>query len=187
MKKLNQKTKKSHEQEEIRKDILINEKDLKENVKKLEKQIKNRKEIPKEEENKMNKKVFENILIADIIMLFLYFIALGSLNIETSIFITDLKVFSISLIVFTIILFEYSYRKEKGNICIHGIECFFLAVFILSSIYLYNMYFKDFNLIITFTSYIFAIYYTGKSMIVYRKMEKEYIASLSDIEEIIKK
>lgn len=169
------------------KEIQANEKDLNESVKKIEHQIKSKKEIPIEEENKINKKVFENVLIADAVMLFLYFIGLGALNIETSIFITDLKVFCVALIVFTIILFEYSYRKKDGNICIHGIESFFIAVFILFSIYIYNLYFKDFNLIVSFVSYLFAIYYTGKSMLIYRKMKKKYLTGLSDIEEIIKK
>lgn len=168
-------------------EIQVNEKDLDENVKKLEHQMKSKKEIPIEEENKMNKKVFENILIADAIMLFLYFVGLGALNIETAIFITDLKVFSVALIVLTIILFEYSYRKENAVICIHGIECFFLAVFILFAIYIYQVYFKDFNIIVSFVSYLFAIYYTGKSMLLYRRMKKKYFATLSDIDEIIKK
>ncbi len=81
-----------------------------------------KKDIPVGEENRLNKKGFENLLIAichnDISV---YFIGLGSLNIESSIFIKDLKVFSIALIVFTIILFEYSYKKKMRIVCIHGI------------------------------------------------------------------
>ncbi len=172
---------------EVISEEVLNENIINENVKKIEKEIMNKKDIPVGEENRLNKKVFENLLIAIAIMIFLYFIGLGSLNIESSIFIKDLKVFSIALIVFTIILFEYSYKKENANVCIHGIEMFFLAIVVLLFTCIYTLYFKDFTLINTFVSYVFAIYYTGKSMIIYRKMKKEYIARQSDIEEIIKR
>lgn len=160
---------------------------LNDGVEQFEKEIMNKKKLPLEEENKINKKIFENILIADIIMMFLYFISLGALNIETPIFLSDLKVFSMGLIIFTIILFEISYKTENGNLCIHGIECFILSVFMLFSGYIYTMHIKDFYLYVAIPSYLFAIYYVGKSIILYQKEKKQYVASLSDIEEIIKK
>lgn len=143
--------------------------------------------LPKQEEEKINARVFENILIANIIMVFLYLIGLGALNIETNIFLTDLRVFSVALITFTIILFEYSYRKNNGIVCIHGIECLVLSIFILVSIYLYTLYFRKFHMIVASISFLFAIYYVGKSIVIYQKMKKQYINGLNDIEEIIKK
>lgn len=163
------------------------ENEMSEHFEKIEKEIKTKKQLPKDEEEKINKMVFENILIADIVMIFLYFISLGSLNIETTIFLTDLRVFSVALIAFTIMLFEYSYRKENGSICIHGIECLILAIFTLISIYLYTIYFKSFHMIVASVSFLFAIYYVGKSIIIYRKMKKQYVDSLNDINEIIKR
>lgn len=177
-----QKTKKT-----IDKKVEASEKELNENIKKLEKEIVHKKELPKEEEEKINKMVFENIVIAIVIMVFLNLISLGSINIETSVFLTDLKVFSILLIIATILLFEYSYRKENGKLCIHGIECFFLALFTLLSIYLYTIYFNDFQLIVASVAFIFAIYYVGKAIFKYNKMKKEYFESINDISEIIKK
>lgn len=158
-----------------------------ENLKNLEKEIIDKKKLPQEEENKINSKIFENMIIADALMAFLYLISLGSLNIETPIFITDLKVFSMGLIVLTVILFEISYKKESGSLCIHGIECLVIAIFMLFSTYLYTMYIKEFYMYVSIFSYICAIYYSAKSIIIYRKMKKKYIASLSDIDEIIKK
>ena len=168
-------------------DKQINKSEVNKNIEKIEKEIINKKKLPKEEENKVNKKIFENIMIANLIMIFLYLISLGSLNIETPIFITDLKVFSVTLIVFTILLFEYSYRKENGNICIHGIECFVLAVFMLISTYIYAINFNDFYLIVSTVSFLFAIYYVGKSIFIYIKMRRKYFESINDISEIIKK
>ncbi len=163
------------------------EKEINENIKNFEKEIQTKKELPKAVEEKINKKVFENLIIAIVVMLFLYFIGLGALNIETNIFLTDLRVFSVALSVFTIMLFEYSYRKENGNICIHGIECLLLSIFVLLSISLYTIYLKKFHMIVASVSLMFAVYYVGKSIIIYRKMQKQYIAGLNDIGEIIKK
>lgn len=153
----------------------------------LEKEIINKKRLPEEEKTKIYKKVFENMLIADILMAFFYLISLGSFNIETQTFLMDLKVFSVGFILFTIILFEISYRKENGSLCIHGIECMAVAICILFFNYLYTMYMKDFYLYVSTFAYISSVYYVGKSIIIYRKMKKQYIASLSDIDEIIKK
>lgn len=166
--------------------VKVNEKELKENLKNIENMV-NKKELPKEEKNKINKRVFENVLIADLIMAFLFLLTLGSLNIETTAFITDLKVFSIGLIILTIILFEYSYKNDNANVCIHGIECLVLAIFTLFSISLYSIYFRDFHLIVSSISYLFAIYYVAKSIIIQVKMKKKYIESINDINEIIKK
>lgn len=157
------------------------------NIEKMEAEIVEKNKLPEQEENKINKKVFENILIADILMAFFYFISLGSLNIETPVFITDLKVFSISLIICTIILFEVSYRKENGNLAIYGIECMVIAIFVLVCTYLYSMYIKDFYLYVSIFSYLAAAYYVGKSIVINQKMKKHYYESLSDIDEIIKK
>lgn len=162
-------------------------KQVNEGIKELEKKMMDQKHLPKEEENKINKKVFENIFIADILMAFLYFISLGSLNIETPIFITDLKVFSMGLIIFTIILFEIAYKKDSGNLAIHGIECLVISIFVLFSNYIYIMYIKEFHIYVAIFAYISAIYYVAKSIILYKKMKKKYIASLSDINEITKK
>lgn len=156
-------------------------------IEQLEKEIINKKRLPEEEKTKIYKKVFENMLIADILMAFFYLISLGSFNIETQTFLMDLKVFSVGLILFTIILFEISYRKENGNLCIHGIECMAVAICILFFNYLYTMYMKDFYLYVSTFAYISSAYYIGKSIMIYRKMKKQYIASLSDIDEIIKK
>lgn len=153
----------------------------------LEKDMMNKKHIPQKEKDTIRKKVFENILIADILMAFLYLISLGSLNIETLVFLKDLKIFSLGFIIFTVILFEISYKKENGKLAINGLECFAFSIFILFSTYVYTIHMKQFDVYISFVSYAFAVYYIIKSIIISKKMKKKYIQSLSDIEEIIKK
>ena len=160
---------------------------LQESVEKIGEQVAKTKQIPKEEQAKINQKVFENIVIADVFMLFLYFISLGSLNIESVTFTTDLKVFSIGILLFAIILFEISFKKENGNLAIHGIECLVLAIFTLFSISMYTLYLNNFHLVVASFSFLFAIYFVGKSIYLYWKMKKAYKEGLSDIGEIIKK
>lgn len=162
-------------------------KQVDENIAKLENELKNKKDIPQKEEKKIYKKVFTNIIIAIIIMVYFYLINLGSSNIETNVFIVDLKVFSMALITLTIILFEYSYKKESIYTCIYGLESFFLALITLFLVYGYMIYIDQFNMMIATAAFAFAVYYLIKAIIIYVKMRKKYIKNLNDINEIIKK
>lgn len=155
-------------------------------IEQLEKEIKEKRKLPIEEQNKINRKIFENIIIAVIMMLYFYFINLGFLNIDEKSFQTDLKVFSILSITITIILFEISYKKDDANIAIHGIEMLFFSVVTLLSIYANSFLSVQFNAIISTISFIFGIYYVGKSIIIYLKMNNEYQRKNSDISDIIK-
>ena len=56
----------------------------------------------------------------------------------------------------------------------------------LSIQYVVTKYNFDFQLYLTVSSYVFAIYYVLKSIIIYTKMRKEYLRSLSDISDIVK-
>lgn len=166
---------------------IAEEKRINENISKLEEEIQSKGRIPREKKEDINKKIFENMLIAIIIMIYFYVINIGSLNIETNIYLVDLKVFSLFLIISTVLLFEYSYKKENINICIHGIETLFIAITTLFSIYAYTLFFDKFNLLIASVSIMFAMYYVVKSIIIYIKMRKSYFKDLNDIEDIIKK
>ena len=165
----------------------INENEIVENIEKLEKEIKNKKQIPQQDAEIINKKVFTNVFIAALILVFGNLLNLGALNIETNIYITDLKVFTMALIILTVILFETSYKKEDGSICIHGLETFCLALFTMGAIYIYKLYFDKYELLVALVGFLFAIYYTFKSIIIYFKLRKKYKSSLNDINEIIKK
>jgi hypothetical protein len=173
--------------EEINKIENVNIDDVKSSIEEIEKERMHKKHLPKEEQNKINKRVFENIIIAVIVMAFLYCVGLGSLNIESDVFKVDLNVFSMGLIIFTIILFEIGFKKESGNIGLHGIECLGISIFMLFSNYIYSVDMRNFPSYVSMFSYLFAIYLTIKSIIICIKMKKKYIASLSDIDEIIKK
>jgi len=135
----------------------------------------------------LNADIFKNLLMAIGIMLYFYFLNLGYINIEKSVFTTDLKVFSFAWLAATIILFEIAYKKDNGKLAIFGIESLFLT---LITMYLIQIYFylnPNFRLIPLLLPFAFSIYYIVKSIVMYVKGNKKYIKDLSDIKEIVKK
>ena len=157
-----------------------------ENIEKMKQNIEESKKLPKEQLDKMNKRVFDNILIAIFVMLYFYLINLGSINIAPEKLELDLKVFSVVTILITVFIFEIAYKKDSGRIAIYGIESIFISLATLFLAYLFTIYNKSFHLVVFWISLAFAIYYVAKSMIIYLKMKKEYSKSLSDIGDIIK-
>ena len=69
------------------------EKEKQENIQKMGEVIKNKNKIAVETSKKIKTKIFENLIIAIVFTTYLYFIYLGSQNIEANVFLTDLKVF----------------------------------------------------------------------------------------------
>ena len=82
--------------------------------------------------NKVSFSVYQNILIAVIIMI--YFIIINSMyyKLENSVLLSILKVLSIIILFFGIIVLEIAYRKEKGKLGINSIEIIIIAGHTLS-------------------------------------------------------
>ncbi len=160
--------------------------DMQEMQKVLKQEIKSKKTVTEEQQKKMNGEVFKNIIIAIAIVLFLNCIILGFINIENSIFIVDLKVFAVSLLAVAIGIFEFAYKKDSGKAAIYGIEILLLALCMLAFIYIDIMLNSKFVIIAVLLTYAIAIYYTAKSIIVYKKMKKQYLID-SIKKEIVKK
>lgn len=154
-------------------------------IEEIEKEIKSNKKLPDEQQNQIHTRVFQNIFLAVIIILYLNFIILGFKNIENSVFVVDLKVFSMSILVIAIGVIEYAYKKDSGRHAIHGIETLVLAIATMGFIYLNMMWQEKFIPIVVIVSLIVAIYYIAKTIIVYQKMKKQF--SIENIKEIIKK
>ncbi len=151
----------------------------------VEKEIKSNKNLPEEQLNQIHTRVFQNIFLAVIIILYLNFIILGFKNIENSVFLVDLKVFSMSILVIAIGVIEYAYKKDSGRHAIHGIETLVLAIATMGFIYLNMMWQEKFVPVVVITALVFAIYYVAKTIAIYKKMKKQF--SLENIKEMIKK
>ena len=85
----------------------------KKNIESLEKVIEEKKKMPNEIKNKINSKVYQNLAIIVIILVYLTSLYFGMNNIPTDMYLSDLKVFSTILMITTIIVFEYAYKKDK--------------------------------------------------------------------------
>ena len=151
----------------------------------VEKEIKSNKNLPEEQLNQIHTRVFQNIFLAVIIILYLNFIILGFKNIENSVFLVDLKVFSMSILVIAIGVIEYAYKKDSGRHAINGIETLVLAIATMGFIYLNMMWQEKFVPVVVITALVFAIYYVAKTIVIYKKMKKQF--SLENIKEMIKK
>lgn len=162
--------------------------EVKEEVVKLEeiKSTLNKKnKIPKEKLEEIYGLIFKNIAIAGVIMVYFIFLNLGQMNIKTDIYQTDLKVFSITSLLISIVLFEKAYKKDSGEIAIYGIETLMLAIITLTLIYINLMFSSRYVFIVNSISCIFAIYYLIKSVIIYIKKRKK--CYIDDMKEIINK
>lgn len=135
--------------------------------------------------NKVSFNVYKNILIAIIVML--YFIMINTLyyKLEDIMLLNVLKILSIVILVFGIVLLEIAYRKEKGGLGINSIETIVLAGHTLSTAHIVQLQKFEFANYILVSSYMFSIYFLFKSIIIYTKERRDYLNSLSDIKEIV--
>lgn len=174
-------------QEETKKELIVKEnpKELDEvKLEKIEEEIKKQTTIPEEKKLKINKRIFQNIILAIVIVLYFIFINLGFYNIEPSKFIKDLQVFSIITIGITIIIFEKAYKKDSSELAIYGIESLILSICTLLTIFIGINYNNKFSYIINTIAILFATYYVVKSIVIYIKLRKKALKRVSDIDKI---
>ena len=142
------------------------------------------KKLTKEVKTKIEKKVFNNFLMAlDILLLFII-LAVSAKFLHRMQTLILYKISSVVLFVFTLILFEVAYKKDNDEICVHGIEMFVLSVVTLLTPYIFI---KRPNIFTEIVGAYFTAYYILKNLVIYKKERKKYIKGKSDITQIIKK
>ena len=151
------------------------EKERQNNIQKLGEVIKDKNKIVNDYNKKIHKKIFENVIY------------LGSQNIETSIYLTDLKVFSFGLLATAIIVFEYSYKKDNGYTAMYGIEILITAILTLFLTYMSSLFVnRIYILILSCVVVVYVVYFIIKSLIIVYKMKKQYFKEKDDIKDIVK-
>lgn len=158
-----------------------------ENIQKLDEKIKQNKKIPKDYKKKMNNNTIFNLIVLLVITIYLVCLNFSSLYLETTMYIKSLKIFSIALAVISVVYFELSYRKDNEKLFLYGAEVLALAIVTLFSVYGYYIYFHSFNIILTFITVFFVLYYFIKTLVVRHRMKKLYYTEQNDISEIVKK
>lgn len=141
----------------------------------------------KEIDEKYIKEIWINIIKAIIVVgtFLLFNIAYSKINIEY--FKRGIQIITIIFLFIAIYIFEKAYKKDNGKIAIEGIEILVIATGILTTQYITNRFnFRIKNYALA-ESYIFAIYFVLKSIVIYTQGRREIEKSLSDISEIVKK
>ena len=183
--KINEEESEELEENTTKKEKALTKKQIEEIKQVVKKELKANNKIPQEAEQSLFKKIFQNLGLAVMVVVYFNFIVLGFININNNVFLTDIKVFSMVMLIIAIIVFEIAYKKESGKYAIHGIEILILAFTTMALLYINLMWQEKFIPITVLITYIFSIYYIAKTIIIYYRVKKEY--SASGIKEIIKK
>ena len=98
----------------------------------------------------------------------------------------DIEVFSGVFLVLGLLALEKSYKEEKGSTAITAIELMALSMHSLSIMNVITMMKYDFRTYLLTSSYIIAIYYVFKAIVIYTMQRRKALKELSDISEIVK-
>ena len=153
--------------------------------KQIEEQIETAKKMPKDEKKKIYKKVFANIILGIVVTLYFIGIGIGFLNIEGVTFITDLKVFSLSILAIAIILFEFAYGKDDDKTALYGVEMLFVAIMSLVLLYTCILHKDKFIAVANIVACIGVLYYLVKSISIYIREKLKWKKTISDVKEIV--
>ena len=105
-------------------------------ISEFEEKIEKTKKMPQDIENKLNKKLIENISMAIAIIVYFMSLIFGKERINATNYTNLLKTYTMCLGVLSIIIFEYSYKKESAQSMYTGIEVLILSIVTMSSIYI---------------------------------------------------
>ncbi len=155
-------------------------------VENIQKEISTKIKLPKEEKQKIYKKIFVNLLIALSVLIYFIFLNLGYMRLEKEVFENDLKVFAVILICSTIYFIEKAYKTDRGTYLSYSIELFVLSIITLYMPYVYYYQNTLAQLIFTTSAVYIFIYYAIKSIVIYVINKNRYIKGESDVKDIIK-
>lgn len=146
--------------------------------------LKNRKRLPQETKQKRKNVVLKNMIIAIFTIVYFMFLNIACFNVENSIYIILLQVFSGIFLVVSIMLFEKGYKKDNEGIFLNGVEALVISFVTMLMQFKFDDS-KTIRLIFTLIFVVFILYYVLKSIIQARNLKKSYKAS--DVEELVKK
>ena len=156
-------------------------------ISEFEEKIEKTKKMPQDIENKLNKKLIENISMAIAIIVYFMSLIFGKERINATNYTNLLKTYTMCLGILSIIIFEFSYKKESVKSMYTGIEVLILSIVTMFSIYICKVQELKYIFYLALFAYAFSIYYLIKDILIYNKTKKEYLKTLTDIEEITKK
>lgn len=141
----------------------------------------------KEVSEKYMKKIYLNVLKAIIIVLYFFVLNVACENVNPQYLEKGIELCTMILLFISIFIFEWAYRKDNDELAIQGIEILILSAYTLTSQHITKKFDFPLKNYLLVASYIFAIYFILKCIVVYTKGRKEMAENLSDIKEIVQK
>ena len=149
-------------------------------------EITKKRKMTDEVKGKLLKNIFYNYLLAITIMAYICVENVVYIYCDNYVYNITSKALIIFSVIISVIMFEIAYKKDSGKVTIYGIELLVFSVIILYMPKMFINLDKFYSKIFLLTPLYCAIYYVGKSIVIYKKTEKVYQNSLSDVKEILK-
>ncbi len=157
-----------------------------EKAKLMQLEIEEKRKLPKKIKDNISTNIFQDLIVAIIIMMYFCIINFSYYNVESHIFEENMKYFALAIIVLTVTAFEISYRKSSVKLLIIGLELFACAILSLYIPYIFLHSTSALRISIMILPVFLVIYYTIKSFIIFKSKQIQYRNNLSDIKEIVK-
>lgn len=155
--------------------------------KEIIKKIEEKRKIPAEVKNKIMTQICDCVLSSIIVYTYFIFLKLGMRNIHETVYLKDLKVFSMSFAILAIVFLEKSYYgKDKLNLY-RGIEILVIAVITMLLQYVFLYLPPNYRIITTIFAIMYNVYFVLKALVMIHKTKRDYERKLSDIKEIVAK
>ena len=133
------------------------------------------------------KKIFLNIFFAIVLMVYFLIINIGYVGLTDENLEKVIELFSGIFLVVGLSKIEKAYKQDNDSKAITAIELLVISMYTLSITHIIKKYKFDFQIYITATSYVCAIYFVFKSIIIYTQSKRKILENASDIKEIVKK
>lgn len=157
-----------------------------EKAKLMQLEIEEKRKLPEKIKDNISTNIFQDLLVAIIIMLYFCVINFSYYNFENTVFEENMKYFALGIIVLTVIMFEISYRKNSVKLLIIGLELFSCAVLSLYIPYIFLHSTSAVRISVMILPAFLLVYYAIKSFIIFKRKQFEYRNNLSDIKELVK-
>lgn len=157
-----------------------------ENAKLMQLEIEEKRKLPKKIKDNISTNIFQDLLVAIIIMSYFCAVNFSYYKFENNIFEKIMEYFALGLVILTVIIFELSYRKNSKQLLIIGLELFSCAVLSLYIPYIFLHSTSAIRISVMILPAFLIIYYAIKSFIIFKRKQFEYRNNLSDIKEILK-
>ena len=152
----------------------------------MQQEIEEKRKLTKEVKDKIDSGVFFNFWLAVVIMIYMFFVNLTYIKLETLTFQMFMKIYSLILTIVMIVFFEISYRKDNLKYALTGIELLILNILVTYIPYVYYNKNEIIRKLIMLVPVYYGVYYSVKNFIIYKKEQIKHESNLSDVREIIK-